>query len=133
VSNTLARSPIALNRTPDPPLRPAKYVFDGHDYLIYREQCNQLLKHPRGRAALMHGYHPWRLSVSVVPWELVYNGPTGWSLDPTEMIVVANHSSGMELIDDRLTEAEDCVLCGTYHCSTSESFYCFENNYLKVN
>ena len=128
VSNTLARSPISLNRTPNPPLRPAKYVFDGRDYLIYREQCSQLLKHPRGRAALMHGCHLWWLSVSVVPWKLVYNGPTGWSSDPREMIVVTDHSSGMELIDDRLTEAEDRVLCGTYHCSTGELFYCFESH-----
>ena len=112
---TLPRSPISLNRIHKPPVRPANYVFDGRDYLIYREQCNQLLKHPRGRAALMHGCHPWRLSVSVVPWEYVYNGPTGWSTDPAETIVVLDPLTGMELLDDRLTDEEDRILCGTYH------------------
>ncbi len=78
---------------------------------------------------LMHGHHLWRLSVLVVLWELVHNGPTSWSMDPMEMIVIADHSSDMELIDDRLTEAEDRVLYGTYHCSTGKSFNCFEIKY----
>jgi len=50
-------------------------------------------------------------------------------MDPMEMIVIADHSSDMELIDDRLTEAEDRVLYGTYHCSTGKSFNCFEIKY----
>jgi len=37
------------------------------------------------------------------------------------MIVVTDRSSGMELIDDRLTEAEDRVLCVTFSYALGSS------------
>jgi len=68
----------------------------------------------------------WRLAVSVVPWEAVLKGPSGWSTDSADTIVVNDPVTRMELLDDRLTEAEAEVLCGSYKCATghfSSLFY----------
>jgi hypothetical protein len=68
----------------------------------------------------MHGGLMWRLAVPVVPWEDVYRGPSGWSLNPDEMIVVKDPVLQRELLDDRLTIAEQEALCGTYLCPTGK-------------
>ena len=64
----------------------------------------------------------WWLAVSVVPWEMVFKGPSGWSPNNAEIIVVKHPETGMELFDDRLTEAEKELLCGTYKCDIDVLF-----------
>jgi len=117
-TTTLLRTPTPFNTKGVPPQRPAHYVFSDHDYLAYHERCNHILKHPCVQAALMCGGYMWRLVVSVVPWEAVLKGPSGWSTDSADMIVVNDPVTRMELLDDRLIEAEAEVLCGSYKCAT---------------
>jgi hypothetical protein len=124
--HTLAPSRSSVSRTPNtasrpsllPPFRARDYSFGINDYLSYRERCNSILQHPRGRAALMHGGLMWRLAVTTIPWENVYRGPSGWSTNPQEMIVVFDSVTNLELLDDRLSEVEQEALCGTYRCQT---------------
>jgi hypothetical protein len=68
----------------------------------------------------MHGGLMWRLAVTVVPWEDVFRGPSGWSLNPDEIIVVKDPVLQQELLDDRLMIAEQEALCGTYLCQTGK-------------
>jgi hypothetical protein len=70
----------------------------------------------------MHGGLMWCLAVPVVPWEDVYRGPSGWSSNPDEMVVVKDPVLWQELLDDRLTIAEQEALCGTYFCQTGKFF-----------
>ncbi|KAJ3513959.1 hypothetical protein NLJ89_g2651 [Agrocybe chaxingu] len=77
-----------------------------------------MLKGPRGRAAIMKGGHYWRLAIPVVSFDLVACGPTGWSTNPEEMLVVRFPETGEEYIDDELTEHECEVLLGLNLCLT---------------
>jgi len=100
-------------------IRPAKYTFTKSDYVAYRKQCQAILQHPRGRAALMDGGYYWRLAMGVVKWEDVLKGPSGLSLNMDEMVVIDDKVHGL-LIDDRLTVKEANALCGTYKVPTGE-------------
>ena len=108
-----------------PLIRDVDYMFNGRDYLAYRERCRAILSHSRGsgRAALMFGNVMWRLAIHTVKCEAVYAGPSGWSLDPSEMLVVRD-ANGVEYIDDKLSPQEQEALCGTYHCFTGGSAFC---------
>ena len=96
--------------------RPHNYDFGSRDYLAYRQRCHSILSHPRGRAALMHGHFMWRIALCSVRWEAVYNGPSGWSQNPDEILVVQDPSTGIEYLNDKLSLDEQDALCGTYHC-----------------
>jgi len=122
-SNHVVRTPNAVRPCLDLPTRQEGYEFNGSDYLAYRERCIAIIKHPRGQAVLMRGHYMWRLAMNVVPWEAVHNGPSGWS-PAEEMIVVEDTVTGMELVDDKLSEREQDALCGTYQCYTGTVF-CF--------
>jgi hypothetical protein len=115
-SQTVSRTPNLPRPCLSQLVRPDNYVFDKRDYLAYREHCHTILNHPRGRAALMHGHFMWRIAFRSVLWESVYSGPSGWSTDIDEMIVVRDPSTGTEFIDDKLSAAEQEALCGTYRC-----------------
>ena len=71
----------------------------------------------------MHGHFMWRIAFRSVLWEAVYRGPSGWSADIDEMVVVRDPYTNTEYIDDSLSTEEQEVLCGTYHCLTSEFYY----------
>lgn len=119
-SGTVLRAPGASRPSLAPLSRLEGHKFAGHDYIAYREHCHAIISHPRGRAALMHGHFMWRIAIRSVKWEDVYKGPSGWSTNPDEMLVVKD-SSGNEYIDDKLTMAEQEALCGTYHCLTGKN------------
>jgi len=119
LSSTLSRSPISRHPPLVIPFRPADYVFTWRDYEAFRQQCHVFLKQPRGRAALLRGYYPWRLAVNDVSFFSVISGPSGWSTEPTEMLVVTLPETGEEYIDDNLTAIELKFLSGTYEASTS--------------
>ncbi|KAF9521992.1 hypothetical protein CPB83DRAFT_727222, partial [Crepidotus variabilis] len=99
--------------------RPAKYTFTKSDYVAYRKQCQAILQHPCGRAALMDGGYYWRLAMGLVKWEDVLKGPSGLSLNMDEMVVIDDKVHGL-LIDDRLTVKEANALCGTYKVPTEK-------------
>jgi hypothetical protein len=122
LSTTLSRSSISSHPPPVIPFRPADYIFTWRDYEAFRQQCHVILKQPRGRAALLRGYHPWRLAVNDVSFVSVISGPSGWSTEPEEMLVVKLPETGEEFIDDKLTDIELRLLSGTYSASTSMYF-----------
>jgi hypothetical protein len=68
----------------------------------------------------MHGGLMWRLAVTVVTWENVYSGLSGWSPIPEEMIIVSDSVTNLELLDDQLSDIEQQAPCGTYLCHTNE-------------
>jgi hypothetical protein len=70
----------------------------------------------------MHGHFMWRIAFRSVMREAVYNGPSGWSTDMDEMVVVRDPSTGRKFIDDKLSTVEQLALSGTYHCLTGELF-----------
>ena len=115
-STSFSRTPHAQRPSVAPFRRPHEYNFGSRDYLAYRQRCHSILSHPRGRAALMHGHFMWRLALRSVRWEAVYNGPSGWSSNPDELLVARDPSTGMEYFDDKLSMDEQEALCGTYHC-----------------
>lgn len=122
LSTTLSRSPISTHPPLFVPSRSADYVFTWRDYEAFRQQCHVIFKHPRGRAALLRGYYPWRLAVNDVSFSSVISGPSGWSTDFEEMLVVKLPETQEEFIDDKLTDTELKLLAGTYNTSTSMYF-----------
>jgi hypothetical protein len=114
-SSTLLRTPDMPRPSLMPLTRPEEYKFGSRDYLAYREHCHAVLSHPRGRAALMHGGFMWRIAFRSVMREAVYSGPSGWSTDIDEMVVVRDPSTNIEYIDDKLSTVEQEAICGTYH------------------
>ena len=122
LSTTLSRSPIARHPPLVIPFRPAEHAFTWRDYEAFRQQCHVIFKQPRGRAALLRGYYPWRLAINDISFSSVISGPSGWSTEPNEMLVVKLPETGEEFIDDNLTEIELKLLTGTYNASTSMYF-----------
>lgn len=117
-SNTVKQTPDVHRPCLLPLRRPPGYQFEARDYLGYRQRCHNILNHPRGRAALMHGHFMWRLAIRSVRFEAVCKGPSGWSSNPDEMLIVGDPSTGTKYLDDKLSVDEQEALCGTYHCFT---------------
>ena len=122
LSTTLSRSPISKHPPLVIPFRSADYVFTSRDYEAFRQQCHVILRQPRGRAALLRGYYPWRLAINEISFSSVISGPSGWSTEPEEMLVFKLPETGEEFIDDNLTDVELKLLTGTYNASTSMYF-----------
>ena len=122
LSTTLSRSPISRHPPLVIPSRPAEYNFTLRDYEAFRQQCHVIFNQPRGRAVLMRGYYPWRLAINEISFSSIISGPSGWSTDREEMLVVNLPETGEEFIDDKLTEIELKLLTGTYMTSTSVYF-----------
>jgi hypothetical protein len=122
LSTTLSRSPPSTHPPLVLPSRNADYVFSLQDYENFRQQCHVIFKQPRGRAALLRGYYPWRLAMNDVGFSSVLSGPSGLSTNPEEMLIVKVPETGEEFIDDKLTDVELRFICGQYVTSTSMSF-----------
>ena len=120
LSHTLHRSPLSTLPPLVLPFRPANYSFTWRDYWAFRQQIHDILRQPRGRAALMRGYYPWRLALAVVGFSSVFSGPSGWSLDPEHMLVVRISETGEEFVDDNLTSMELKALSGLYQSLTGK-------------
>ncbi|KAH6874228.1 hypothetical protein BKA70DRAFT_1129227 [Coprinopsis sp. MPI-PUGE-AT-0042] len=96
------------------PYRLPDYKFIGDDYDSYLRLCNHMLKHPRMRAALLHGGIVWRLAVGYLFPEDALYGPTRSST----LISVVHPRTSEQLADDSLSEVEVQLLCGAYVCYT---------------
>ena len=94
LSSTLPRSlpttlpPLCL------PFRSHDHIFTWRDYCAFRQRCHDIFRQPRGRAALMSGHYIWRLATSELGFSSVYPGPSGWSTNPEEMLVVKIPETG---------------------------------------
>ena len=119
LSNTLSRTPISRHPPLVVPFHCANYIFTSWDYEAFRQQCHVIFKQPRGRAALLRGYYPWRLTINNISFSSVFFGPSGWLTEPEEMLLVKLPETGEEFIDDKLTDIELKLLAGTYDTLTS--------------
>ena len=119
-ASLVTTSPVSTHPNPVLLRRPAMHKFSMHDYQAYRDQCHVILKQPRGRAALMAGAYLWRIAMTDVSFDSILEGPTGWSTNPDEMLVVRLDDNSEEYIDDKLTEMEVKLLQGEYICSTGK-------------
>lgn len=124
-SHSLPRSPLSTLPPLVVPFRPANYSFTWRDYAAFRQQCHDVLRQPRGRAALMRGHYPWRLAIYDLGFSSVLSGPSGWSTDPQEMLVVKIPETSEEFIDDKLTDMELKCLSGLYHTLTGNFILLF--------
>ncbi|KAG6836524.1 hypothetical protein H0H93_007133 [Arthromyces matolae] len=91
--------------------RPPNYQPDMLEYTTYLSHRNELLRGPRGRAALLSGGIISRLAREVVQYQHVLDGPTGNVYDTGAMI---QSQAGVGYWDDTLTEHEIHIICGVY-------------------
>ncbi|KAG5649339.1 hypothetical protein H0H81_004465, partial [Sphagnurus paluster] len=96
------------------PKRNSKHTFGPDDYNAYVAQRHALLKHPRGRVALMAGGYPWRLALDTVSFDTVLSGPAGWSENHSTMFTAHHPQTGKVYFDDALTIEEFDLICGAY-------------------
>lgn len=121
-SDTVQRAPLSSTKPLKHPVRPFEYVFMAEDYKSYRNRCEEMLRTPRGRAALMLGGHPWRIAVTTVSLDDVLCGPSGWYTDSSKMLVATDPRTGEEYIDDQFTEDEIESLCGMNFSVTGNAY-----------
>ena len=88
--------------------RPAQFRPSIIDYNEYVRRREDLLRGPRGRAALMHGGLVARIARDVLDVNIVLDGPSPNS------ITVGQHGPFF-LFDDRLTADDLDVICGVYY------------------
>jgi hypothetical protein len=119
---TLGPSPVSTHPPFVIPFRNYDYVYSWRDYESFRQRCHVIFKEARGRAALLKGYYPWRLAMNEVGFSSVFSGPSGWSTNSDEMLVVKSLETGEEFIDDKLTDIELKLICGQYIVETSMYF-----------
>ncbi|KAJ3570685.1 hypothetical protein NP233_g4243 [Leucocoprinus birnbaumii] len=79
------------------PYRNSDHTFSNCDFEFWEKQANHIMTLPRARAAIMRGAR----------------GPSGIYDDPNHMFI-AKDQSGVEYVDDCLTEKELEALCGLY-------------------
>ncbi|KAF8871849.1 hypothetical protein CPB84DRAFT_1636453, partial [Gymnopilus junonius] len=99
--------------------RSAEHVFAADDFNMFEHHSFEFLHtNRRGRIALMSGGIMWRLAMQHVSWSSILNGPSGWSPNCAEFLLAKDLKTGLEYMDDDLTETEVEQLCGIYHCLT---------------
>ncbi|KAG6819855.1 hypothetical protein H0H93_007999 [Arthromyces matolae] len=95
--------------------RPPQYHPDMVDYGVYLSRRNELLRGPRGRAALLMGGIISRLAREVVQYQHVLDGPTDNVFETGMML---RSQTGVGYWDDTLTEHEIHIICGVYKVDT---------------
>ncbi|KAF4623614.1 hypothetical protein D9613_001483 [Agrocybe pediades] len=119
-SKTLSRAPPSTITTAlRTPQRDQHHVFTPKDFEVF---CARLLVYTRqssraARAALKRGGYVWR-ACNRVAFSIILDGPVVWSTDPDEYILAVDPTSGIEYVDEKLTEKELELFCGMYNCST---------------
>ncbi|KAG6849548.1 hypothetical protein H0H93_007563 [Arthromyces matolae] len=98
--------------------RPPNYRPDAQDYAAYLSHRDNLLRGPRGRAALLHGGIISRLAKEVVQYQHVLDGPTNEVFETGAML---RGTTGVGYWDDALTEHEIYIICGVYKVDTDST------------
>ncbi|KAH6910964.1 hypothetical protein BKA70DRAFT_1099653 [Coprinopsis sp. MPI-PUGE-AT-0042] len=94
--------------------RLSKSNFTPQDYDAYEHLRNQMLNHPRMRAALLRGGILWRLAISHLQADDALSGPS----QSAQLLSAVHPHTSDRLIDDGLTALEEDLLIGTYVCKT---------------
>lgn len=101
------------------PMHLSDHVFDQQDAEFYTDQCEKLMMVWRSRAALLKGGFVCRIALQYISMSEAVQGPLGVQDDPAHMLIVKD-SSGVEYIDDKLTQSKLDVLCGLYKTFTGK-------------
>ncbi|KAF9472807.1 hypothetical protein BDN70DRAFT_773109, partial [Pholiota conissans] len=88
--------------------RPQDYKPTAVDYTEYLRRREDLLKGPKGRAALMHGGIVARIARDVVEPHIVLNGPS------SDAVTIGEHKR-YTLNDDVLDKNDVDIICGVYY------------------
>ncbi|KAF7796983.1 hypothetical protein EIP86_008172 [Pleurotus ostreatoroseus] len=117
---TVREAPALATRITIPPTVKRTFTeptreFSLEDYLMHEQHRKNLLKQPRGRAALLKGGIVWRLALEVLGEEAATMALTS----PEEYKFGVNVGDRY-LVDDELTESELDVIVGVYHVATSQ-------------
>lgn len=117
---TLAQVSSALVSPWSHPFCPANHVFTLADYVVYHDDCSEILAQPQSRAALLQGGYLWKVAISGISFDCVTKGPTGYYADPAKMFIVTL-PNGQQYVDDMLPELDILCLLGMYNCGTGMS------------
>ncbi|KAF8166508.1 hypothetical protein BJ912DRAFT_833841, partial [Pholiota molesta] len=88
--------------------RPEKYSPTAEDYSQYLQRRNDLLRGPKGRAALMRGGIIARIARDVIESNVILDGP---STTASAVAVLGRFT----LVDDDLTENDMDIISGVYY------------------
>jgi len=103
------------------PMRLSDYQFGSDDYAAYVRHRAQLLKSPRGRAALLRGGIVARIAREHIAIDSALLGPSSAVMVHRLGMHFTDHG-GFEFWDDDLTENEIGIICGVYRCFTGIFF-----------
>nr|VWP00843.1 Lipoyl synthase (EC (Lip-syn) (LS) (Lipoate synthase) (Lipoic acid synthase) (Sulfur insertion protein LipA) [Ganoderma boninense] len=92
-----------------------------HDYGQYIAQAYEVLRQPRGRAAVLHGGIVWRLALEILGSDAVGRAVTGPSEDIFHFGQDFQPRQGDLLYDDSLSPSEINIICGVYKLPGSGS------------
>ncbi|KAK7036723.1 hypothetical protein VNI00_011388 [Paramarasmius palmivorus] len=120
----LRRSPTTTQRTRASQLgeREEDHIFDCNEYARYAQLRKEILRSPRGRAAMSVGGIVGRIARNIVVEELVLRGPSE-NVQETGAFFTDDGQSGYW--DDQLTEDEVDAICGVYDIRMKGQFYLF--------
>ena len=90
-------------------IHPSEYKPNALDYRVYEFRRNQVLRGPRGTAALRMGGIVWRLAYECLGDEFVI-GPSNDRTHEFSLIYDDKY-----LVDDGLSQEELDIICGVYH------------------
>ncbi|OJT07017.1 hypothetical protein TRAPUB_2129 [Trametes pubescens] len=94
--------------------RPPSFRPTEWDYHVYEARAYEILRSPRGRAAVLHGGIIWRLAIEILggePSNLANIGPSTDVFDHGQAI---RPRHGPPYYDDALSPEEIDIVCGTY-------------------
>ncbi|KAH9474668.1 hypothetical protein JR316_0013132 [Psilocybe cubensis] len=100
--------------------RPAGYQFGVDDFKEYQYQCETLLQHSHGRAAVLKGGLVGRIASDYLDLGDCLEGPSHEIQTNRQGFVAPTGVLNLFYGDDELTERELAILCGTYGMYTGK-------------
>lgn len=91
--------------------RPQDHKTTIEDYTEYVRRRNDLLRGPKGRAALLRGGIVARIARGVIETDIILDGPSRDARPVGEF-------GRFTLVDDELTQADLDIICGVYYVKT---------------
>ena len=99
--------------------RPDTASLGKHDYRYYEKRVYDLLRGPKGRAALLRGGIVWRIAMEIMHGGLVEAALAGPSEDVYYYGEMYRPDHGDDSYDDGLTNDELRLICGVYRVCSS--------------
>jgi hypothetical protein len=108
-----------MRRRDCPPLgyRSQQYKFQLSDYNAYKNMRQKIFDQPFGRAAILVGGLIWRLAVDSCRLGIALQGPSSFAQECGDLVA---DPSGMQFVDDSLSEEEMDLICGKYVVYTGQ-------------